>query len=153
MIALAHATRLVAVPTLDALAHNAPADVPRVGVGLNLKRDRLWSAVYERQDDRVVAAGEPGLHTLEELLAQAEGDRPLPLLGEAWPEVPAALTGRVAKLDATLSRVRAAAVWQVGRQRANAGAFVEPGALTPLYARRPEAVEKWQRLHGTPHGT
>ncbi|MEX2544779.1 MAG: tRNA (adenosine(37)-N6)-threonylcarbamoyltransferase complex dimerization subunit type 1 TsaB, partial [Phycisphaeraceae bacterium] len=119
MVALAHGARIVAVPTLEALAQNAPADVDRVAAGLNLKRDRLWAAVFERRGAELTATGAAGLYTLSELVAQAgPGEEPLALLGEVWPEVGAELASRVRVLPGELARVRASAVWRGGGGRA-----------------------------------
>ena len=148
MLALAHNTRLVAVPTLDALALNAPAGVDRVGVGLNLKGERLWSTVYERRGEAMTPLAEPALRTVSELIELGEVPR-LALLGDPLPALDAAVADRVEVLPAELARVRAAAVWRVGRALAQAGVFTAAASLTPLYAREPEAVTKWRALHGT----
>ncbi len=43
---------------------------------------------------------------------------------------------------------RAENVYAVGRQMAAAGQYTPAGDLLPLYIRRPEAEEKWEKLHG-----
>ena len=148
MLALAHNTRLVAVPTLDALALNAPAGVDRVAVGLNLKRDRLWSRVYERHGEAMTPLAPPALRTINELIELADMPR-LALLGDPLPALDAAVQDRVDALPVELARVRAAAVWRLGRALAQAGGFADAATLAPLYAREPEAMTKWRALHGT----
>ena len=43
---------------------------------------------------------------------------------------------------------RASALFALGVPVAERGAFVEPLALTPLYVRRPEPEEKWEKAQG-----
>jgi len=51
-------------------------------------------------------------------------------------------------LDKSLWPGRAENVYHVGITMANAGQYTDAGDLLPLYIRRPEAEEKWEKRHG-----
>ncbi|MEM0915630.1 MAG: tRNA (adenosine(37)-N6)-threonylcarbamoyltransferase complex dimerization subunit type 1 TsaB [Planctomycetota bacterium] len=138
------AIKLVAVPTLDVLAAQAPAEVEHVAVCLNTKKDTVYAATYGTADKagfrRPFAT--PTLGTLPDLLADAPPGTAL--LGDPLPEVP----DGVAVLGPTLARPRAETVYRLGRRLAAAGEYVDPHALMPIYAREPEAVSLWKQRHG-----
>lgn len=144
MLALAGGVRVVGVPTLDVLAENAPPEVEHVAVCMNLKRRKVYCAVYERgaQRRRVIAPAK--LRTIEELLH--ESPRPVALLGEPPPEWP---PQTVTELPVDLAHADSEVVWRLGRMGAKAGAFTDPDALSPLYVREPEAVALWKQRHGS----
>jgi tRNA threonylcarbamoyl adenosine modification protein YeaZ len=74
--------------------------------------------------------------------------RPLYLLGEGLTSHGEALAGRdIIPLPRNYWPPHASAVHQCGWVRSQAGLFVEPEQLFPLYLRRPEAVERWEKLH------
>ena len=51
-------------------------------------------------------------------------------------------------LPAAYNRARAEAVYRLGRQRAAASRYDDPLTLTPIYIRRAEAEEVYERRHG-----
>lgn len=128
------ALRLVAVPTLDALAFQNKQPGP-VAVCLNVKRGTMYSAVYE--DDRQVI--EPALRTLEELIATVDAPSQLSLVSEVDLEHPQQLPLESAVVDAQ-------STWAVGQAIAGEGRFTAPASLLPLYIREPEAVTLWNEL-------
>jgi tRNA threonylcarbamoyladenosine biosynthesis protein TsaB len=144
LLARAIGARIVAVPTLDVVARNAPAGVRHVAVCLNLKKETVYAGVFTRQEAGWRAYDEPSLRSMRELLAAAP--RPLAIIGDPLPAMDAA--AEVAVLPATLARGRAEVVWELGRLAARAGLFTDPLELLPLYVRPPEAVELWDKRHG-----
>jgi len=113
-------TRVVGVPTIDALRLTHPGAM----VCLNVKRDTAWSAGPPG------SGIEPALRPLDDIRATG-----LPLVGEAM--------GGVGP-----PRFSAEAVWRVARPRLATGDADDPAALAPLYVREPEAVTLW-RERGT----
>ena len=162
--AFAHpGVRIVSVPSIGARALNAEragreqgVDIKTVAVVLEAGRKQIFTAVFETV--RPPAASEefvPGLRTLIEQTVMAPADllahtgRPLYLLGEGLDYHRDELTAdRVFWLDESYWPGRAGYVLRCGYLRACAGLFAQPDELTPMYLRRPEAVEKWEQLHG-----
>ncbi|MEM6504439.1 MAG: tRNA (adenosine(37)-N6)-threonylcarbamoyltransferase complex dimerization subunit type 1 TsaB [Planctomycetota bacterium] len=126
--------KLVAVPTLDALAFQNKQGGP-VAVCLNIKRGTMYCAVYQ-EGQQVV---EPALRTLDEVLATIEDPSQLRIVCEVNLEHPAQLPLDKAVLDPH-------ATWSVGRSMADEGRFTAPADLLPLYIREPEAVTLWNEL-------
>jgi tRNA threonylcarbamoyladenosine biosynthesis protein TsaB len=142
--------KIVAVPTVDSLALNAlQADpVPRhLAVILDAKQSRVFAAAFELGEgtcQKVIDAhmAEPG-----EVLGRCP--RPLAVLGEGIPHHRQAVESSGATvLPEALWWPRADHLYVVGRQMASAGQHTSAGELLPLYIRRPEAEEKWEKLHG-----
>ena len=152
-LALALSARIVAVATLDVLAAAAPPPPPdrprqRLAIGLNLKKGTLYSGVFAREAEDGGAAGwrpitEPAVRTFDDLLSNA--GRPLAILADPLPPEADALPPDVHRLDAALAIPRASTLWSIGHRLAREGRFTDPAALTPLYARPPEAVQLWQQ--------
>ena len=165
----ASCSRIVAVPTLDALARNAfggaaagwPAASaageripvgempPHVVVVLDAKRSQVYAAAYTLDTDGICTRilG-PVLEEPPDLLACLP--RPLAILGEGIAyHRPAIDAAGVTVLDPALWPGRAESVFAVGLELAAAGQFTPAGDLLPLYIRRPEAEEKWEKLHPT----
>ncbi|MEM1210030.1 MAG: tRNA (adenosine(37)-N6)-threonylcarbamoyltransferase complex dimerization subunit type 1 TsaB [Planctomycetota bacterium] len=138
------AIKLVAVPTLDVLAAQTPAELKHVAVCLNTKKDTVYAATYGSAEDAGVRRplAPPTLTTLPGLLADAPPGTAL--LGDPLPDVP----DGVAVLDPTLALPRAETVYRLGRRLADAGEYTDPHALMPIYAREPEAVSLWKQRHG-----
>jgi tRNA threonylcarbamoyl adenosine modification protein YeaZ len=90
---------------------------------------------------------EPAVMRPEEL--RAKNHRPLCLLGEGIKFHREKLTGEsVTFLDDKYAQPRAGQVHRCGWLRAQAGVFTDIDELVPFYLRRPEAVERWEKLHG-----
>jgi len=141
MLARACGSKIVAVPTLDVVAANVPADHEHLAVCLNAKGGRCFTGLYQRDGEQWRSAGEAALLTPAQVADAAP--RPLAMVGDEavgqldWP-------AEVDVLDPALSVPEAKQVWRLGRALAAAGRFVDPYALTPLYVRLPDAEEKWQ---------
>ncbi|MGB0766867.1 MAG: tRNA (adenosine(37)-N6)-threonylcarbamoyltransferase complex dimerization subunit type 1 TsaB [Phycisphaeraceae bacterium] len=136
MLALTNPTlKLVAVPTLDALAEqNKRADRP-VAVCLNIKRGTMYCAVFQNRQQIV----KPALRSLDELLANLDTSSPFSLISEVDLDHPAQLPLDHAVLDPR-------STWTVGNAYAGQGQFASPADLLPLYVREPEAVTLWNEL-------
>ena len=145
MLAIAADVKIVGVSTLWVVAHNGPAEHQHVAACLNLKRDTVYCAVYRREAEEMVPVLEPGLRTLTELLHQAP--RPVALLGEMLPQLPRESCEGISVMPPEQARPRGETVWRLGRRLAAAGRFTDPMELEPMYVRRPEAVELWERRH------
>ena len=126
--------KLVAVPTLQVVAHNVLPDRATVAVMLNAKGGRCFTAVYK--PDRAVLG--PCLMTPAELCDVYRG----PVLGDQLP--PHDWPADIELLDPALATPRGEAVWEIGRRMAQQGRFTPKLELTPLYVRLPEAEELWQ---------
>ncbi len=141
MLAYSLGVRIVAVPTLDVLAANVLHDYSHLAVCLNLKRESVYSGLYESRDERWCALSEPALRTIEEI------DKAMPakfvLLGDPLPEFES--SDHVTRLPAELAVPRSDVVYTLGREAAQRGAFVSAEALVPMYVRPPEAVEVWEK--------
>jgi len=150
MISFAWGARIVAVPTLEAVAQNAATldDPPqRVAVILDAKRGNVYAAEFERRGPDYVAASEAA----EVSPARFFAARPAgtAVLGEGVPahrEVLGACGVRVLPDHCHPADVQT--VYRLGYARAIRGEFVEARSLVPLYVRPPEAEEKWLRRTG-----
>lgn len=149
-LALALGARVVAVPSLAVIADNARlADPPppRVAVILDAKRRQAYAGLFERRGDECAPVGEPVLVEPSAWLASLP--RPLWVMGEGVPYHAEAIDGAgVTRLDAALWLPRADAVHRLGWRLACAGRFANARELVPMYLRRPEAEEVWEKRHG-----
>jgi tRNA threonylcarbamoyladenosine biosynthesis protein TsaB len=126
--------KLVAVPTLEAIAANAPPGPPRIAIMINAKGGRCFTGVFEAGRPVI----EPCLMTPQQLAEIYRG----PLIGDHlppfdWPE-------DIELLDPSLAVPHSEAVWRIGRRMAVAAQFTPALELVPLYVRLPEAEELWQ---------
>jgi len=155
--------RLVAVPTVQAIALNVPVPVfptnetdgfEHLAVCLNLKRDSMYVGLFERDGNptnhsRWVLSQPPAVWALNPLLDTAP--RPMAIVGNPLPprrlDTP---TDGITLLDATLVIPRSEAVWQIGQTMASQGQYTDPFKLSPIYARPPEAEELWNKRHAPP---
>ncbi len=138
---------VVPVPSLRALAENAPPDRPRVACLRDAKRGGLYAAVFERREGgRLVETFGPAL------VAPAELARRLPagtlLLGWGVPKAREALAGFEAGPEEAWD-VRPAVVARLGWRLWREGREADPMRLEPVYLRRPEAEDLWERRHGS----
>ncbi|HLL91259.1 MAG TPA: tRNA (adenosine(37)-N6)-threonylcarbamoyltransferase complex dimerization subunit type 1 TsaB [Tepidisphaeraceae bacterium] len=144
-LALVTGAKIVAVPSLRALAENAPTDARHVVLVIDAKRDAIFTARFDRPspDAPWVEAEGARLDSLSAMLSRSP--RPVHLLGEGLPHhekfLPADDPG-VIVTPPDLWPARAGAVAKLGAELAAAGAFADPFVLAPLYVRKPEAEEK-----------
>ena len=150
-LALASGAMLCAVPTLDVIAENCvriEQPPPHLAVILDAKRGQVFAAVFSLEGGLYRRTVEAQMADPAEVFAAA----PLPtaVVGEGIEYHRAAVEASGAEvLDRALWWPSAAGVHQVGWRMACAGEFTEPTHLIPHYLRRPEAVELWEKRHGT----
>ncbi|HSW45090.1 MAG TPA: tRNA (adenosine(37)-N6)-threonylcarbamoyltransferase complex dimerization subunit type 1 TsaB [Phycisphaerae bacterium] len=142
--------RIVAVPTADSLARNALAAEPvphHLAVILDAKQSRVFAAAFELADGRYLKTVDAHLVGPGEFLSRCP--RPLAVLGEGIPyHRPAVDEAGIQILPEELWQPRAESLYRIGIEMAKAGQYTAGGDLLPLYIRRPEAEEKWEKLHG-----
>lgn len=145
-LAFATGAKIVAVPTVNVLAENAPPQAKNLIIVLDAKRDQIFTARFARS-----AEGEPWSTVeparLDALAAMIErSPRPVHLLGEGLPFhekfIPA--ESGVIATPAPSWRARAEVVARLGDALARASQFTDPKRLLPIYIRKPEAQEKWE---------
>ncbi|HVS72131.1 MAG TPA: tRNA (adenosine(37)-N6)-threonylcarbamoyltransferase complex dimerization subunit type 1 TsaB [Phycisphaerae bacterium] len=147
--------RLVAVPTLEVIAENAPGEFGMVLPVLDAKRGQVFAGVYGRDAAGGLSAIElPQVAAPEAIVELALGRAGrIALLGEGVDYhrerfAAAVGGGRVVEAARELWVPRAGVVHKLGYARAVRGEFTEAGALVPAYIRLPEAEEVYRRKHG-----
>jgi tRNA threonylcarbamoyladenosine biosynthesis protein TsaB len=150
-LAFATGARIVAVPSVDVLARNAPAGWHNLIIVLDAKRDQIFTASFENRDGTPVSREPAHLDSLQAMLERTP--RPAHLLGEGIPYhekfVPKD-DPRLLLTEPGIWQARASVVAELGARLAREGQFADPMQLTPIYIRRPEAEEKFdQRQAGT----
>ncbi len=149
-LALSTGVRIVAVPTVDALATNAEnlPEVQHLAVVLDAKRNQVYCGGFRRgANGRLEKVLDASLLDPSDLLSRL--GRPLHVLGEGLAYHKEAFTAEdVHQLDEAHWPSQARNVAIVGMAMAAENQFVEPDALTPIYIRRPEAEEVWEKRHG-----
>jgi tRNA threonylcarbamoyladenosine biosynthesis protein TsaB len=139
-IALVTNAKIIAVPTVEVLARNAPSDATNVIVVLDAKRDQIFTARFESS----TIIEPPHLDALSAMLDRAR--RPVHLIGEGIPYhekfLPAADPGVIVTPSESW-QAQASHVAQIGWDMARRNQLTDPDRLTPLYIRLPEAEEKW----------
>ena len=146
-LALATGVRLVAVPSVDVLAANAPAESQNLIIVLDAKRDQIFTARFARTAGRWRTVEPARLDTLANMLARSP--RPVHLLGEGVPYHDRFIPKDDPQVIVTAAETwhaRAEAVVEIGHAMARRGEFVDPDRFTPIYIRKPEAEEKWEAM-------
>lgn len=141
-LAFATGARIVAVPSLDVLAENAPAEARDLIVLLDAKRGEVFAARYEREGGAWRVLELARMDRLATVLAAAP--RPVTLLGEgvAFHRASIEDASGIIFADESTWIGRASVVARLGRDRASRGAFASPHALVPRYVRLVEAEER-----------
>jgi tRNA threonylcarbamoyladenosine biosynthesis protein TsaB len=144
-ISFATGALIAAVPTVEVLAANAPAEARNVIVLLDAKRGQIFTARLARasaaEEWQMI---EPAhLDSLAAILSRSP--RPVHLIGEGiayhQQDIPANDAG-VIVTDPEIWRARAAATAKIGWRLLRDGHATDAHRLTPLYIRKPEAQEK-----------
>ncbi len=148
-LALSIKADIVAVATLELIAQNAllAGEPPRrVVVLLDAKRGQVYSAAFERAEHRYVRAVDACIADPIEFLKGLP--QPACVLGEGITYHRKALACVAhTELPETLWPPRVETVLELGYEKAQRGEFEQPTALAPVYLRRPEAEEVWERRH------
>jgi len=149
--ALSQATgaKLVAVPTLDVLARNAPPDVTNLVVLLDAKRGQTFAARFQRTGPNLTRVEGPTLVAPAEIIARARQHGPVWVTGEGVDYHRDSL-GDAQVLDKSLWPGLAQHVHTLGLELATRGEFTPRDALLPVYIRLAEAEELWRKRQGLP---
>jgi tRNA threonylcarbamoyladenosine biosynthesis protein TsaB len=136
---------LLGVASLDAIAENAPAEAERVVPVLDASRGEVYAALYVRRDGRLER------ETPYRVVRPEVLDLPAPclVLGDALERFCEAFRRPgVTLADAEAWWPRAAVVARLAAERYGRGERQELHSLAPLYLRRPEAEDVWERRFG-----
>lgn len=146
-LALSINAKIVAVPTVRVLVENAPPEASNVIIILDAKRGQIFTARFHRADNQWLEDEPAHLDTLTDMLARSP--RPVHLLGEGIPYHRGSIPDDPAIIvnNENLWRCRAASVAKIGRQMALGNEYADPDRLVPIYVRKPEAEEKWEKFH------
>jgi len=136
---------VVPVPSLRALAENAPADRSPLACIRDAKRRGLYASTFARRGEDLEETFGPALIQPADLAARLPAGTFV--LGRGAAKARDALTGFDLAPE-SLWDVRPSAVGRLGYAAWQAGATVDPLRLEPVYLRRPEAEEVWERRHG-----
>lgn len=151
-LAQAVGAQTVAVPTLDAIALNAPADVQNLAVILDAKRGQVFAARYARQNGIVVRTWGPGL--IDPAYFVRETPVPLAVTGEGVDyhrvTLQAALENSYHELPRELWFGTARGIHEIGYKLAKNCEFTPWAQLIPTYIRLAEAEEVWRKKQGIP---
>ncbi len=164
-LAYAQKTRIIPVPSIEAQVLNAieqnDDSIENIAVILEAGRGNIFTAAYKRSPAQTNTFT-PGFEEIlpksnispEELLKNTS--RPLHILGEGIRYHREELTAKnVIIMNQTANCPQARHVYSCGHLRSKAGLFASEKdsttdalELQPIYMRRPEAIEKWEELHG-----
>jgi tRNA threonylcarbamoyladenosine biosynthesis protein TsaB len=152
-LALATGAKLCAVPTLDVIAANALSLAPppeRLAVILDAKRGQVFGAAFTLNGNSYQRKGEPHLAEPGVLLSTGSN---LSVMGEGIDyHGPAVTVSQANVVDRTLWAPRASNVHRLGWEMARAGLFTAQHKLVPIYLRRPEAEEVWEKRQSNRSG-
>jgi tRNA threonylcarbamoyladenosine biosynthesis protein TsaB len=141
--------RIIAIPTMPVLARNALAAGPppeHVAVLLDAKRGQTFAACFSLQNGHYTPVLDACLNEPRAFLARCP--RPLAVLGEGLSvHAAAAADSGATILPPELWPGRAEHVFALGIEQARANRYTPPGDLVPLYIRRPEMEERWEKRH------
>ncbi len=148
-LALSIKADIVAVATLEVIAQNAllaGEPPPHVAVLLDAKRGQVYSAAFERAEGRYARTVHACIADPIEFLNGLP--QPVSVLGEGVTYHREGLASVAhTELPEALWPPRMETVLKLGYEKAQRGEFVQATALGPVYLRRPEAEEVWERRH------
>ncbi len=150
--------KVVAVPSLRALAENAPGDRQRIVPIVDAKRGGLFASIFVRHDNTRARRGSGGVSpSFEEVFGPAliepealaaRLQAPAYILGHGIVKGRAALSA-FEFAPADLWDIQPGAIARLAFELAARGDFADPLRLEPIYIRPPEAQEIWERRKHT----
>jgi tRNA threonylcarbamoyladenosine biosynthesis protein TsaB len=149
-LAVAGGSRLVGIPTLDAIAHGASLWQGPLVACLDARRDEVYFCAYKRVGVGAERLdGEAMVGSPERVAAHcaALGPRVL-LVGNGAERVPHAAGAGVVLAPADLAHPRAQVVAALGAERLARGGGEEPERVEPIYVRRSDAEIRRDALAG-----
>ena len=140
---------IIGVPTLEALAFGCAACDGFVSAMLDAQKGRVYQALYRWRDGeadevwpvRIV----PAAQAFQELTSLGSS---VMLVGESVHEHAGLAGGQVQPAPEQFIMPRAASVAFLGQEKWRKGMAVAASDLNPLYVRRAEAEELWERRCG-----
>ena len=154
MMAYALHIPLIAVPTLEALAHHTICEGVRLVPMMDAQKGNVYAQefAWEAGADGLMLCEKHQLVILplsEVLAGLAESAQPVLLLGDAMQKKSAEALPAGVRLAPIRARMpRAACVGLAALTRLARGAVDDPVTITPLYLRRSEAEVLWEKRHG-----
>jgi tRNA threonylcarbamoyl adenosine modification protein YeaZ len=156
MASLTANVQLVAVNTLETIAYNAleyfksqNVDYARILSILDAKKGFFYTALFEYSHNNLTRLTDDMLLKPAEILEQlAQNEPKLYILGEGLLYYQSQFESpNTIILDKAFWSATAKSVWQIARAKALASQFDNPNTLVPLYIRKPEAEENWERAN------
>ena len=159
MMSFAHPIKIVAADSTDVIAENAPdfldddveKSVDCICIILDAKRNLFYASVFERKSHEWKKVFGTQAVASEEILdwLSKQGKKKVYFLGEG-------LAYYAKKFDAHFTTIldekywaaNAAGLFKVGQKLAAEGKFADPHTLTPIYIRKTDAEENWEKRQG-----
>ena len=143
---------IVGVPTLEALAYGCPAGSGWVSAMLDAQKGRVYQAMYQWRSGLLVEVAPVRIVSAEQAFQEmAALMEPVLVVGESVREhagLAESSGGKIFLAPEHAVMPRAAAVAFLGLRKWQAGLAVAATELNPLYVRRPEAEELWEKRCG-----
>ena len=148
--ALAYALRiaLVGVPTLDALAFGCPVPAVVFASTMDAQKGNIYLALYRSNQAGLQQIAPTRVIDHRSAFAELAGmTEPVVILGEATQLYREAIaeTGRLLAAEPHVAMPRAGSVAMLGWNILDSGVRHDAMTLEPLYIRRSEAEELWER--------
>lgn len=151
-LAYAWGKPVVGVPTLEALAFGCPSGAGWVSAMLDAQKGRVYQTLYQWNNGALAEIWPVRIVSAEQAFQElARLDEPVTVVGESVRDYAAlaeAAGNRICLAPEHAAMPRAACVAFLGLAGWQAGLAVDPMTLNPLYVRRPEAEELWERRCG-----
>lgn len=148
-LAYAWGKKIVGVPTLEALAYGCPCADGWASAMLDAQKGRVYQATYRWQAGALQEVWPVRIVAAEQAFAELMNlTGSVMVVGESvreYAELIAATQGKVVAAPEQSLMPRAAAVGMLGFSRWQKGLAISPLELNPLYVRRAEAEELWER--------
>ncbi|MFQ5862557.1 MAG: tRNA (adenosine(37)-N6)-threonylcarbamoyltransferase complex dimerization subunit type 1 TsaB, partial [Candidatus Brocadiales bacterium] len=141
---------LVAVPTLDVLAENAPPKEMAICPVLDARRKQVYACIYKRSGAMWQRSSKPMVIYPQKLLEMLP--RPVLTFGDGTTVYKEVFTADGVTFGGDeMGVARARVVARLGKKVFDKGEISDPYLLQPLYLRVSEAEEKWEarRMQGS----
>jgi tRNA threonylcarbamoyladenosine biosynthesis protein TsaB len=143
---------IVGVPTLEALAYGCLAGSGWVAAMLDAQKGRVYQALYRWRSGILTEVAPVRIIEAKQALQEmAELPEPVMVVGESareYAEMAASFGEKISLAPEQAIMPRAASVAFLGLLKMRAGLAVTAVDITPLYVRRPEAEELWEKRCG-----
>ena len=140
---------IIGVPTLEALAYGCPACGGFVSPLLDAQKGRVYQSLYLWEDGKLDEVWPVRIAPAEQAFQDLAGlDCAVLVVGEAAREHGGLAAGEVRLAPEQFIMPRAASIAFLGREKWRQGLAVPAAGLNPLYVRRAEAEELWERRCG-----